>query len=175
MPWSVGQTMSKLIHKEKLDWKGILHDLELYESDSVEGLNPVKQVQAISFIDDDHIVVYKHIDGYYGLSGGSVEENESFEETLKREIKEESACEVLDYGLIGYVKDVQGKPPGKEKYQLRYWAKVRLLDEPINDPCGKAISREVVNLDEATTKLKWGERGKILIELAAKKFKQSHK
>src|SRR3989338_1947122 len=86
--------MTKLIHKEELNWKGVLHDLELYESDSVGDLDPVKQVQAVSFIDNNNVVIYKHVDGYYGLPGGSVEENESFEEALKREIREEIACEV---------------------------------------------------------------------------------
>ena len=160
--------MTKLIHKEELNWKGVLHDLELYESDSVGDLDPVKQVQAVSFIDNNNVVIYKHVDGYYGLPGGSVEENESFEEALKREIREEIACEVLDYGLIGYVRDIPIQPPGKEKYQLRYWAKVRLKDEPINDPCGKALLREVVSLDEALNKLNWGAMGKVLFQLATK-------
>lgn len=164
--------MSRLIHKEKLDWKGIMHDLELYDADEIDGLGPVKQVQAILFVDVDHILVYKHIDGYYGLPGGSVEENENFEEALKREIMEESASEVLDYGLIGFVKDIQIDPPGGTKFQLRYWARVKLLNQPINDPAGKAIAREVVRLEDALDRFNWGERGRILLQLAAEKYKK---
>lgn len=163
--------MKKLLHKENLDWKGVKHNLELYESDSIEDLGIVTQTQAIPFVDDNRIVVYKHIDEYYGLPGGTVEEGESFEDALKREVKEESACEVLDYGLIGYIKDIQ-LPEEKIKYQLRYWAHVKLLDEPVNDPDGKALSREVININDAAEKLNWGERGKILLELAKRKYKE---
>ena len=158
--------MGKFIHKERLDWKGTTHTLELYASDSCQGLEPV----AIPFVDNKHIVIYRHIDGYYGLPGGSIEEGENFSDTLKREIKEEAACEVLDYGLIGYIKDIQTSPPGKTRYQLRYWAKVKLLDEPVHDPDGKALAREIVGLDEAAEKLGWGERGQLLIRLAENNF-----
>jgi len=165
------ENRNKLIHKGRLDWKGISYDVELYEADSVEGLHPITQVQAIPFVDDNHIVIYKHIDGYYGLPGGSVESGETFEIALKREVREEIACEVLDCAMIGYMKNIRVGQE-KETYQLRYWAKVKLLDEPIADPCGKAVAREVVGLGTAVEKLNWGERGRILIELAAKKFRQ---
>ncbi len=165
--------MKKLLHKENLDWKGVTHDLELYESDDMSNLTFVNQAQAVPFVDENHIVIYKHIDGYYGLPGGTVEQGEKFEETLKREVYEESACEVLDYGFIGYIKDTQ-LPEKKIKHQLRYWAKVKLLDEPINDPVGKAIAREVVEIGNANEKLDWGERGEKLLELALKKFKESN-
>ncbi len=166
--------MKKLIHKENLDWKGIMHDLELYESDDARDLGFTNQAQAVPFVDDSHIVIFKHIDGYFSLPGGTIEEGENFEEALKKEVYEECACEVLDCGLIGYVKDTQ-LPDGKVKYQLRYWAKVKLLDEPINDPCGKAMSREVVNIKDANKKLNWGERGQVLLDLALRKYKENEK
>ncbi len=164
--------MKKLLHQENLNWKGESHDLELYESDDISDLAFIIQAQAVPFIDENHIVIYKHIDGYYGLPGGTIEPGEKFEEALKREIYEESACNVLDYGLIGYIKDTQ-LPEDKIKHQLRYWAKVKLLDEPVNDPVGKAIAREVIDIHEANKKLGWGERGEKIIELALKKFKES--
>lgn len=164
--------MKKLLYKDNLDWKGILHDMELYESDEIGDLVSVTQVQAIPFADDKNIVIFKHIDGYYGLPGGTIEKGESFEEALRREVKEECACEILDYGLIGYIKDTQISPPGNMKYQLRYWAKVKLLDEPVNDPDGKALSREIVNIKEANQKLNWGKKGEALLELAERKYKE---
>ncbi len=165
--------MKKLIHKETIDWKGTIHDLELYEADDASDLGFTNQAQAVPFVDDDHIVIYKHIDGYYGLPGGTIEKDEPFEEALKREVYEESACEVLDLGLIGYVKDTQ-MPEGKVKYQLRYWAKVKLLNKKVNDPCGKAMGREVIKIKDANQKLNWGERGQALLELAVRKFKENN-
>lgn len=163
--------MEKLIHKSQLDWKGTLHLLELFEADNIDGLKNIKQVQAIPFIDDGHVVIYKHIDNYYGLPGGTIEEGESFEETLRREIYEESACTVLDFGLIGYLKDTD-LSTNEVKYQLRYWVHAELLDEPVKDPDGKAVGREVVKLNTVNSKINWGERGQILLDLATRKFKE---
>ena len=161
--------MKKLLHKERLDWKGISHDLELYETDDISDLGFTNQCQAVPFVDEDNIVIFKHIDGYYALPGGTVEEGENFEQTLKREIMEESACEVLESKLIGYVKDTE-LTSGKVKYQLRYWAKVKPLDQPVQDPDGKAMTREIVNIDKANEMLGWGERGQILLDLAKRKY-----
>lgn len=163
--------MKKLLYKGKLDWKGTNHELELYESDDISDLEFINQCQAVPFVDESNIVLFKHIDGYYSLPGGTVEEGESFEETLKREVMEESACEILESQLIGYVKDTE-LPSGKIKYQLRYWAEVKPLDQPINDPAGKATSREIVNINEANEKLGWGERGQVLLELAKRKYQK---
>src|SRR3989344_9606213 len=113
--------MKKLLHKQNLDWKGTIHDLELYEADDINDLGFTNQCQAIPFIDDEHIVLFKHIDGYYGLPGGTAEKGEKFEDTLKREVMEESGCKVLDCGLICYVKGTE-IPNGKIKNQLRYLA-----------------------------------------------------
>lgn len=162
----------KLVFKEKIYWKEKEHNLELYDAEEKEtnDLEPVTQVQAVPFTEDGNVVLYKHIDGYFGLPGGGVEEGENFEQTLKREIYEESACEVLDFGFVAIQIDTAAHRPVPKHYQIRYWAKVKLLDQPINDPCGKALFREVVNLEEAAQKLDWGERGKILLELARKKY-----
>ena len=168
--------MAQLLFKGEKDWKGAIFELQLYESDSFENLEPITQVQAVPFIDDHHIVLYKHIDGYYGLPGGSIEEGESLNEALKREVWEESSCEIIESEFIGYMKNrVANLPDAPYSYQLRYWAKVNLSEEPIQDPCEKAIGREVVTLDEAVEKLNWGENGRILIELATRKYKEYYK
>jgi len=163
--------MKKLLYKATLDWKGTENGVELYESDDISDLGFVSQCQAISFVDEDNIVLFKHIDGYYSLAGGKVEKGESFEKALKREIMEESACEVLESKIIGYVK-VTEVPSGKVVYQLRYVAKVRPLDQPVQDPDGKAMERRVVGIDEANEILGWGERGQILLDLAKRKYKE---
>ncbi len=166
--------MTKLLHKEKINWEGEEHTLKLFSASSYDGLQPLTQVQTVPFLDDRHIVVYKHIDGYYGLPGGSLEEGESPESALAREVREECACKILEYGLIGYVLDQQNGQPTTKQYQLRYWAKVELLDQAVRDPAQKAISREVVSIKDAADKLQWGERGEALIRLAIEHYKKRH-
>lgn len=151
-------------------WKGISYCQELYESTDHSELSPITQVQAVPFIDADHIVLYKHIDGYYGLPGGGIEPGETIVEALAREVYEEAALNLIECGMLGYMKVWPEGAPEKTHYQLRYWAQVTLLDEPVNDPCGKAISREVVPLREAIEKLNWGEKGGVLIELAVRHY-----
>ena len=162
--------MRKLLHKQIHDWKGTKHELELYETDDINNLGFTNQCQAVPFVDDEHIVIFKHIDGYYGLPGGTVVKGERFEDTLKREVMEESGCEVLDCSPIGYFEDTE-IPSGKIKYQLRYWAQVKPVSKP-QDPDGKAIDIEIVKFKDANSKLGWGERGQILLDLAARKYKE---
>lgn len=156
--------MNKLLHKEPLDWKGIRHELELYESDEYPD-GYINQCQAVCFLDNENIVLFKHIDGYYSLPGGSVEKGEKFEETLKREVMEESACEVKKCKFIGYVKDTETES-GKIKYQLRFWAEINPLNQQVQDPAGKALERIIVPIKKANELLNWGDRGRILLDLA---------
>jgi ADP-ribose pyrophosphatase YjhB (NUDIX family) len=165
--------MKKLLYKEVMDWKGKSHKLELFEVDGREDmkdLGTITQCQAVAFIDPEKIVLYKHKDGYYGLPGGTIEEGESYERALRRELLEESACEVLDYGLLGYVKDTEINGE-KIKYQLRFWVRAKLLDQPVQDPDGKALSRKVTEISKANRILGWGKRGEALLDLAQRKYK----
>jgi ADP-ribose pyrophosphatase YjhB (NUDIX family) len=164
--------MSKLLHKESLNWKGVDHDLELYESDSLPD-GYINQCQAVCFVDSENLVLFKHIDGYYSLPGGSIEDGEKFEETLSREVMEESACEVKKFELIGYVKVTETKI-GQVKYQLRFWADVNPLNQPVEDPAGKALERILVPIEKVNELLNWGDRGKILLDLAKRKHHLSY-
>ena len=79
----------KPIFVEEMKWKNDIYALELYNSINFSGLKSVTQVQAVCFTDDNDVVLYQHSDNYLGLPGGTPEEGESFEETLKRELYEE--------------------------------------------------------------------------------------
>lgn len=158
----------KPIFIERSDWKGEIFINEIYTYTEELNLSPITQVQAVCFTEDDQVVLYKHIDGYFGLPGGKVEENEDLDAALKREVLEESACNVVESRIFAYVRSYKEKSPEKITYNLRYCVKVKLLDQPVQDPAGKAIERVVVNLNEASTKLNWGDKGKLLIDLASK-------
>jgi len=159
--------MDKPLAKTEFDWFGKRIRLELFDSVDFRKLNPITQVQAISFIDKDHLVLYKSGKGNYGCPGGHPELDESWEETLKRETREEISAEVLKCGPIGYLKETNLET-NEIKYFLRYWAHVKLIDEPINDPDDGARERFVFYTEEARARLDWGEIGQKLIESAIK-------
>lgn len=162
--------MRKRLHKWIWIYKGKPHAVELYEVTEIEKSNLIKQVQVIPFIDDNHILICKHIDGHCALPAGSIEKGGNFEQTLKREVLEECAAEVLNFGLIGYVKVLPQYQPEGIFYQLQYWAYVKLLDRPVKDPDDEVVAREVIEVGDASKRFGW--RDDILLSLAVKKYKR---
>jgi len=67
------------------------------------------------------VIVHNSKKDDWGLIGGTVEDDETIEETLIREIKEESNMKVLSYKPIGYQKVTDTRGIQKTFYQLRYF------------------------------------------------------
>jgi ADP-ribose pyrophosphatase YjhB (NUDIX family) len=158
--------MLEPIYTETINWKGTQHYLELYAT-NVEPDFLISQCQTVPFTPSGDIVLFKHINGCNSLPGGTVEMGEGLEAALRREVYEESACTINRFGLIGYIKDTNSDT-SEVKYQLRYWADVELLDEPVNDPDGKALERIIVSAEELPAVLGWGGKGDVLLQLAQK-------
>lgn len=157
--------MNEPYYTEVIVWKGTEHRLNFFQIDAIPKDLTFKQCQAVPFTKDGNVVLLKHIDGYNSLPGGTVEDGEDYETALRREVLEESACTIDEFGVFGLFEDTN-LTTGAIQYQLRYWAKVSLLDEPVNDPDGKALERLVVPYTDAAEVLGWGEKGEVLIDLA---------
>ncbi|MBN2101209.1 NUDIX domain-containing protein [Candidatus Dojkabacteria bacterium] len=155
---------------EESDWKGVPYVTEIYDSIDFDVLSPVTQVQAVCFLNKKEVVLYEHVDGYYGLPGGHVKEGEDIKTALEREISEEIACKLVDFGPVCYAKTYKKDSPEKVSYNLRFWAKVELLDSKVKDPDNKALRRVVVPFCEAPEKLAWGKKGEVLLRLATARF-----
>lgn len=160
-----------MLDKQVINWKGEVFINDLYKYGKGLILTPLTQVQAVTFNSEGKIVLYKHIDGYYGFPGGKIERGESPEETLVREIREEINAEVINFGIFAFVKSYKKTSPEKVTYNLRYWAIVNIdREEIINDPAGKALERIIVDAKNAPKILNWGKAGEILVKEAYKEF-----
>ncbi len=162
----------KHLYTEKTEWKGKPFITELYECDDIKGLKPTTQVSAVCFLDLNTIVFSKKFDGSLTIPGGGVDEGETLEEAVAREMIEEAQLELIELKFIGYEYIINVEEPKKNAYFIRSVAKVKLIDRPIVDPCGKSINRVIIDTLKASEALNWGERGRLLIELGRKNIKR---
>jgi len=143
---------------------------ENFEIDEKIEINPTI-VHAICLVDAEQVLITQHKDGTYRLPGGTVEPGESTEQTLRREIYEETAAKVLEYRMLTYSKVWPEDDESHVEYHLKCWAKVELLDESVKDPSGSSIDRLVVTLEELREKIKWSDNKEALLQLALEKYR----
>lgn len=151
---------------------GVVYLYEYCDATSFEHLpkDRVKQAYGVCFVDDKLLIGYGGLKKGWGLIGGSVEPGETFEQTLKREIKEESNMELLAFLPIGYQK-LTNTENGKILFQLRYACKVRPLDKFTIDggdgTTEKAITKiELIDPSNYKQYFDWGEIGEHIIQRA---------
>ena len=134
---------------------------------------PWAQVYAVGDLDGKAPVVF-YDDAKDNLPGGHVESEESLEQTLLREIKEELNCEVIEWWPIGYqvltnTSSESAYEGSEEKaYQFRVFAKLKKLGEWRPDIGGSVKGYKLVDLEELNYYIKYGNVGERMIEIATK-------
>ena len=133
----------------------------------------VRQVYGIVFSNDFEVLL-RIEDNRYKLTGGKPEENESYEDTLKREYIEELNVEIDDCHYLGYllVED------NNEKYaQVRLIARIKSINENHIDPAtGKMYERELVSIDKVKELLNYqDEAGNQMIDEAIVMAREKYK
>lgn len=145
---------------------GEVFDLEYDDVDDFNSLprELCTQVYGVCFCDGKLVIGLGGKKDDWGLIGGTIEPGETFEETLKREIIEESNMEVTRWLPIGYQKVTDKN--GVVKYQLRAACLVQKIGEFTGDPAGSI--REIKLIDPADYKqyFDWGEVGDRIIKRA---------
>ena len=100
----------------------------------------------------------------WGLVGGHIENNENFDQTLAREIQEETNMRVLKSFPIG-VQEVTGSDRNT-LLQLRYCAIVEPIGEFVCDPAGSITEIKLIDPKDYKKYFDWGEIGDRIIQRA---------
>ena len=137
-----------------------------YACDSFD-LLPYKQCTQVSAIalDRDQMVIIKNgKKNTWNIPGGTIEKGETFEQTLKRELQEETNVNVIKWKPIGFQQVIED---GKEPYfQLRTAAIVKPFGPFVSDPAGSVTEIKWINPKDFGTYVTWGDKAKVMIDTA---------
>ncbi len=137
------------------------------EVDSFAGLTGVNQCYGVCFYHDKIVLGYHSGKNTWSLLGGKPEPGETFEQTLAREVQEESNMRILSQRPLGYQSVT--KPDGTVSAQLRFVCEVEPIGPFVGDPAPNGVSKiEFFDPSEVPSLLGWGKIGEQVIERAVK-------
>ena len=120
-------------------------------------------VHAYCFFGDKLVVVYSEAKKYWTPPGGVIESDETYEEAVVREVKEETNMKVVNQKLIGY-QDIY------EKDRIVRQTRSACIVEPISDfsidPDGDVTEIKLIDPSDYKTYFDWGVIGDRLMEQA---------
>lgn len=124
------------ITEEYLGHAAVKYIFEYHQCDSFDDLprERIKQCYAVAFHGEKIVIVHNRKKDTWGLVGGSTEDGETIEQTLHREIQEESNMKVLSFRPIGYQKVIDTSGAEEPYYQLRFFAIVEPYGPFESDP-----------------------------------------
>ncbi len=155
-------------------YKNIMNTTEIvkfgettYEFAWIEGGEPstelVSQVSGYVFNDNNEMLIVKNKN--WTIPGGHPEEGESYVETLKREVIEESNVEIKNIVYLGQVK-VTNMDNGEIKYQLRYTAEADVIND-FEQKEFEVSERIFINPTDLTTYIPWANGVVFSLEVKA--------
>jgi len=155
------------ISEKYIGKSGVEYLFEYSDADSFDQLDysQCRQTYGVCFYDNKMVIGYGGQKANWGLIDGTIESGEIFEQTLKREIQEESNMEVLSAIPIGYQK-MTNTQDGSFVYQLRYACSVRPHGPFISDPAGSITEIKLIDPTEYKKYFDWGEIGERIITRA---------
>ena len=146
---------------------GVKYIFEYHDADSFENLDKEKcrQVYGVCLCEGKMVIGYGGQKQNWGLIGGTIEEGETFEETLKREIQEEANMELISCKPVGYQK-VTDTRDNKIIYQLRYVCAARPYGPFVSDPAGAITEIKLIDPADCKKYFDWGKIGERIMERA---------
>ena len=164
--------------KQILKTKSKTYEIIWHDSTDFSKIKPVTQVYGICFTQDGKICIIRNkggvgkmmTEGHWSLPDGTPEKNETFKQTLIREVDEEADINIQHLTRLGY-QTVQDKKTKKKIYQLRYTAIISKITKQTMDPAEKIIlERKFIKQENFLKYVKWGNTGKFMIAKAIKWF-----
>lgn len=125
----------------------------------------VHGVHAYCFYGNELVIVYSDMKGYWTPPGGGVEQGETVEEAIVREILEETNMRVLKQRIIGY-QDVS------EPHRVTTQVRLVCIVEPVGpftadvDPEGDVTEIKLIDPKDIKQYFDWGEVGEHILERA---------
>jgi ADP-ribose pyrophosphatase YjhB (NUDIX family) len=111
-----------------------------HEANYSRGLEPIRQVLGFVFDGDGNVLLLRQTDKpgkRWNIPGGHPKAGESLDETLRREVYEETDVRVGRCGMVGY-QEVLGEPDSPY-YQLRFAGMAERIDAQTEDPAKGTI------------------------------------
>ncbi len=152
-------------------WRNFNSDISLDRI--LSELNPVTNVSGVCFTNNNEVVLVKsvHNDSWV-LPGGTPDNNESYYDTLIRELKEEANLSVLKARPIGYFeeffKDNFTKNYHEHYYKLVFVARTIVNEQTIDPDEGVLRKRKLINPKYFNNYVSWYPIGDELIFSAEK-------
>lgn len=132
-----------IVYKTKSPQDG--RDITIIWHDLVDGQIPDKnwtQVHAVANYQDKIVMVhFPHLDMIH-IPGGHIEAGESIEDTLSREIQEETGGKIIEWEPIGYQERIDAD--GNVDYQLRVYAQIQGIKPENKDYDGKKVFTKLI-------------------------------
>lgn len=146
---------------------GVDYIFEYSDMNSFNDLDKTKctQTYAVCFCNGKIVIVFNGPKKTWGLVGGTIEKGESFEETLKREIQEESNMEVLSCLPVGCQKVIDTRDDSFV-YQLRYVCIARPYGEFVSDPAEHVTEIKLIDPKDYKQYFDWGKIGEQIVRRA---------
>lgn len=159
--------------RNQIEYLGRKINLIWHDETDFEKLDNVTQAYGFVFNDKGELLIISSSEGKtWSPPGGTPEDYEdSFKETLKREIIEEADVKIKDIVPLGYQEAIYLDNKTPKVNQLRYFARVKeVMPQTIDPAQDKILLRKFIKPEEFNEYANWGEIGEHIVRKAKEIF-----